>query len=92
VGKSSRTFLCIADLSGGTASEPGAPRGLQINLGLCIHPLDLMAVWRGVIVVNTVPRVSIRLTEVNILKVTNTFSLYTGTSDYTYMVRFDLLV
>jgi hypothetical protein len=51
-----------------------------------------MAVWRGVIVVNTVPRVSIRLTEVNILKVTNTFSLYTGTSDYTYMVRFDLLV
>jgi hypothetical protein len=73
----------------GTACEPGVPRGLQINLGLCIHPLDPMAVWRGVIVVSTLPRVSIRLAEVSIR---TTFSLYTRTSEYTYMVEANVLV
>jgi hypothetical protein len=76
----------------GTASESGVPRGLQINLGLCIHPLDLMAVWRGVIVVDTLPRVPVRLAEASIPRVTNTFSLYSESSDYTYMAESNLLV
>jgi hypothetical protein len=92
VGESSRTFLCSEDLSGARQVNLGVPRGLQINLGSCIHPLDLMAVWRGVIVVNMLPRVSIRVAELNILEVTNTFSLYTGSSYYTYMAEFNLLI
>jgi hypothetical protein len=51
-----------------------------------------MAVWRGVIVVNMLPRVSIRVAKLNILEVTNTFSLYTGSSYYTYMAEFNLLI
>jgi hypothetical protein len=85
----SRTSLCIGDLYGARQVNLGSRAGSQINLGLCIHPLDPMAVWRGVIVVSTLPRVSIRLAEVIIRP---TFSLYTRSSEYTYMAEADLLV
>jgi hypothetical protein len=88
----SRTSLCIGDLYGARQVNLGSRAGSQINLGLCIHPLDPMAVWRGVIVVDTLPRVPVRLAEASILRVTNAFSLYSESSDYIYMAESKLLV